>query len=153
MGRGFTNDDTRPGADARIVILGYGFWQRWFGGDPGVVGRQLAVQDGSLTIIGVAPAGFRIGTNEPDAFTPLTIDPANPAATGSRAFECFGRLRPGVTLAAAQAEMTALAAAIQSRAPRRQVPLTPKSTRGACASADARSLRCRGVEPARLARA
>ena len=117
MGRGFTSDDTRPGADARIVILGYGFWQRWFGGDPGVLGRQLAIQDGSLTIIGVAPAGFRIGTNEPDAFTPLTIDPANPAATGSRAFECFGRLRPGVTLAAAQAEMTALAANVQAGAP------------------------------------
>jgi hypothetical protein len=114
MGRGFTDDDTRPGADAGIVILGYGFWQRWFGGDPSVVGRRLAIQDGSLTIIGVAPAGFRIGTNEPDAFTPLTIDPAKPAATGSRAFESFGRLRPGVTLAAAQAEMTALAAAIQS---------------------------------------
>jgi putative ABC transport system permease protein len=108
MGRGFTNDDTRPNADSRIVILGYGFWQRRFGGDPGVVGRQLAVQDGTLTIIGVAPAGFRIGINEPDAFTPLTIDPAKPAATGSRAFECYGRLRPGVTLAAAQAEMSAL---------------------------------------------
>jgi predicted permease len=111
MGRGFTDRDTLPGGDARIVILGYGFWQRWFGGDPGVLGRQLAVQDGSLTIIGVAPAGFRIGTTEPDAVTPLTIDPAKPGATGSRAFDCYGRLRAGVTLATAQDEMTALAAA------------------------------------------
>ena len=71
----------RPGSH-NVVILGHGFWQRWFGGDPGVLGRHLAVSDGSLTIIGVAPAGFRIGVMEPDAFTPLTINPANPCGNG-----------------------------------------------------------------------
>ena len=104
LGRGFTEEETRPGSHP-VVILGYGFWQRWFGGDPGVLGRQLAVQDGSLTIIGVAPPGFRIGLTQPDAFTPLTIDPANPASTGSRAFQCYGRLTSGVSLEAASAEM------------------------------------------------
>jgi hypothetical protein len=100
LGRGFTEEETRPGND-RVAIIGYGFWQRWYGGDRGVIGRQLAVPDGSLTIIGVAPARFRVGAAEPDVFTPMTIDPVNPAATGSRAFECYGRLRTGVTLAAA----------------------------------------------------
>jgi hypothetical protein len=38
LGRAFTDLDARPGAD-NVVVLGYGFWQRWFGGDPGVVGR------------------------------------------------------------------------------------------------------------------
>ena len=61
LGRGFTADETRPGQRGRWSILGHGFWQRWFGGDPGVLGRQLAVPDGSLTIVGVAPPGFRIG--------------------------------------------------------------------------------------------
>ena len=70
LGRVFTLEETRPGPDD-VVILGHGFWQRWFGGDPGVIGRQLAVRDGPLTIVGVAPAGFRIGLTEPDAFTPL----------------------------------------------------------------------------------
>ena len=96
LGRGFTAEETRPGR-RQVVILGYGFWQRWFAGDPGVLGRQLIVPDGSLTIVGVGPPGFRIGLTEPDVFTPLTIDPANPAATGSRAFQCYGRLAPGVT--------------------------------------------------------
>src|SRR5436190_3759730 len=68
LGRGFTAEDTRPGSN-QIVVLGYGFWQRWFGGDPGIIGHQLAVPDGSLTIVGVAPRGFRIGLSEPDAFT------------------------------------------------------------------------------------
>jgi putative ABC transport system permease protein len=107
LGREFSKDESLPkGGD--VVILGYGFWQRWFGGDPAVLGRQLATATGSLTIIGVAPPGFRVGTVEPEAFTPLEIDPANPASTGSRAFESYGRLAPGVSLAAAQAEMTAL---------------------------------------------
>jgi hypothetical protein len=77
-------------------VLGHGFWRRWFGGDPGVLGRQLAVQDGSLTIVGVAP-GVSIGSMEPEVFT-AADRPANPASTGSRAFQCYGRLRHGVSL-------------------------------------------------------
>jgi predicted permease len=112
LGRAFTEEETRPGRQ-QVVILGHGFWQRWFGGDPGVLGRQLATPDGSLTIIGIAPPGFRIGLTEPEVFTPLTIDPANPAATGSRAFQCYGRLTTGVTLDAATAEMAVIASALR----------------------------------------
>jgi len=112
LGRGFLDEDSLPGA-AAIVILGHGYWQRAFGGDPRVLGRQLATPDGSLTIVGVAPAGFRIGLREPDVFTPMTIDPGRPAATGSRAFECYGRLARGSTLAAANAEMSAIAATLR----------------------------------------
>ena len=95
LGREFTEEETGPGSHS-VVILGHGFWQRWFGGDPGVLGRSLAVPDGSLTIIGVAPAGLRIGVMEPDAYTPLSINPANPGEIGSRSFQCYGRLKPGV---------------------------------------------------------
>lgn len=135
LGRGFTPEDTRHGSDTRVVVLGYGFWQRWFGGDPAVVGRQLALQNGNLTIIGVAPAGFRIGTNEPDAFTPLRIDPANPARTGSRSFESYGRLRPGVTRDAAQAEMTALSTALYSALSAQQPSAAQRGVGAASAAA------------------
>lgn len=116
MGRGFSANDTRPGG-GQVVVLGYGFWQRWFGGDPGVLGRRLRVQDGSLTITGVAPPGFRVEGIEPDAFTPLTIDPANPAATGSRSFQSYGRLAAGVHLDAARAEMDTIVAALGRELP------------------------------------
>ena len=49
---------------------------------------------------------------EPDAFTPLAIDPAKPGAIGSRSFQCYGRLKPGVGVGAARAEMTAIASAL-----------------------------------------
>jgi predicted permease len=114
LGRGLTQEDTLPGS-APVVVLGYGFWQRWSGGDPGILGRTLAVGDGTLTIVGVAPPGFRVGVTEPDVLTPLTIDPANPSATGSRAFECYGRLAKGVTLKEAQAEMSVMAAGLRHR--------------------------------------
>ena len=114
LGRNFTEDELRPRGGA-VVILGYGFWQRRFGGDPAVLGRQLVLPDGSLTIVGVGPPRFRIGIVEPEVFTPLAIDPANPGATGSRAFQAYGRLAPGTTLEAAQAEMTVIAAALREQ--------------------------------------
>jgi putative ABC transport system permease protein len=107
LGRFFTEDETRPRGDD-VVVLGHSFWQRSFGGDPGVIGRRLDVPQGSLTIVGVAPPGFRVGTMEPEAFTPLGIDPANPGATGSRSFACYGRLKQEVGLDAARAEMSAI---------------------------------------------
>jgi putative ABC transport system permease protein len=63
----------------------------------------------------VGPPGFRIGVFEPEVFTPLGIDPATPAATGSRAFQAYGRLAGGTTLAAAQAEMSVIAAALRQQ--------------------------------------
>ena len=116
VGRDFTAEEMRPGS-RRVVVLGHGFWQRWFGGDPGVLGRELQAQDGPMTIVGVAPAGFRVGAFEPDVFTPLVIDPANPAATGSRSFQCYGRLAAGVDLDSARAEMEVVAAALEREIP------------------------------------
>ena len=114
LGRNFTDEEVQP-RGGQVVILGHGFWQRWFGGDPAVLGRRLTLSDGSLTIVGVGPPGFRIGTVEPEVFTPLGIDPANPAATGSRAFQAYGRLAAGTTLEAARAEMSVIAAALRQQ--------------------------------------
>ena len=116
LGREFSEDEMRPGGPA-VVILGHRFWQRWFGGDPAVLGRRIAVPDGSLTIVGVAPPDLRIGLTEPDAYTPLPIDPINPGSVGSRSFECYGRLKPGTTVDAARADMRVVAAALARQYP------------------------------------
>jgi putative ABC transport system permease protein len=116
LGRGFTAEEARPGTH-EVVVLGHGFWLRWFGGDPAVLGRRLAVRDGSLTIIGVAPPGLRIGMAEPDAYVPLPIDPAKPDSIGSRSFQCYGRLKPGGRVEAARAEMAVIASALARQYP------------------------------------
>ena len=77
---------------------------------PGILGRSSRA-DGRLTIVGVRLPGSG-SVDGTDAFTPLIVDPANPSATGSRAFQCYGRLAPGVTLDAARAELSVIAATL-----------------------------------------
>jgi predicted permease len=107
-GREFTAADAMPGSEP-VAILGYGFWQRRFGGRRTVVGQRLMVSDGSRTIVGIASPELKLGLTEPDVYTPLAIDPSNPGAVGSRSFECYARLRPGVALTEARAELDAVA--------------------------------------------
>jgi predicted permease len=116
LGRTFSEEDGRPGPHP-VVILGHAFWQRWFGGDLNVLGRQLAIRDGWLTVVGVAPPGIRIGSMEPEAYTPLSIDPVNPASIGSRSFQCYGRLKPDLTVDAARAEIDVIASALEREYP------------------------------------
>ena len=127
IGRGFTPDEgmnraatqgatqeairgeQTPGQD---VILSYGYWQRRFGADTGIIGRAVPIGRGWAVVIGVMPPGLRIGTLNIDIYSALRIDRSKPEAVGSRGFMCFGRLRPGVTLEAAGAEMAVLAAQV-----------------------------------------
>jgi hypothetical protein len=68
-GRAFLPEDDRPGA-APVAIISYGLWQRHFGGSPAAIGRPLVFEGKSYTIVGIAPAGFRLSW-EPDVFTPI----------------------------------------------------------------------------------
>jgi len=104
LGRAYTAQEARPGAPP-VVILSHGYWQRRFASDPGIVGKPMRMGRGSGVVIGVMPPGFRVATSNIDVFQPLPLDRNKPEAVGSRAFQCYGRLRPGVTLGAAQAEM------------------------------------------------
>lgn len=104
LGRFYTDAEARPGGP-HVVILSYGYWQRRFGGDPGILGRSMRMGQNSSTVIGVLPAGFRVASSNADVYYPLPLDPGKPEAVGSRSFQCYALLRPGVSLAAAQAEM------------------------------------------------
>jgi putative ABC transport system permease protein len=104
LGRAYTAEEARPGASP-VVVLSHGYWQRRFGSDPGIVGKPMRMGRGSRVVIGVMPPGFRVAASNIDIFSPLPLDRNKPEAAGSRGFQCYGRLRPGVTLAAARAEM------------------------------------------------
>src|SRR5947208_3256005 len=99
-----------------VAVLGYGYWQSQFGGDPTVLGRPLRVNGQAMTIVGVAPRGFQ-GTTlgiDPLVFVPISM--RGVLSPGFRGFEnrrdywtyVFGRLKPGVSLAQASAGLDPL---------------------------------------------
>jgi len=100
--------------DGRVseVILSQAYWQRRFGGDPDIVGKMIPAGRASAVVVGVMPAGFRVGSFNVDVYTPMRIERSRPESVGSRSFLCIGRLGPGVTLKSAQAEMELIAAQV-----------------------------------------
>lgn len=108
IGRAFTDEESRPGA-AQVVVLSDGYWRRRFGADRRVMGRAIRIGGSQATVVGVMPPGFRVGTLNTDVYYPLPVDRSKPGAVGSRSFQCYGRLRPGVSLDAARAEMALIA--------------------------------------------
>ncbi len=104
LGRDFLAEEDRPGA-RRVVILGDGLFHRRFGGDPGIVGRAVRLNGESFTVVGVMPPGFGFPARA-EIWTPLQIDPAS--TERANYLEVVGRLRSGVSAAAASAEATVL---------------------------------------------
>jgi predicted permease len=127
VGRGFRpEEDQVPGRDA-VIVLGRTLWQSEFASDPGVVGRIVRVDGTPFTVIGVAPAEFS-GLDQfvrSDFFVPLMMSPrlltdpkaASLEARDARNLDVKGRLRPGVSQAAAQAELTTIAADLERAYP------------------------------------
>ncbi|MGD0736378.1 MAG: ABC transporter permease [Terracidiphilus sp.] len=89
------------------VMLSYGYWQRRFGGDPGVVGRTITVNSQTRVIAGVMPRGFKIVNYDFDMLVPLALDPTNEILAGF-SYRGIARLRPGVDLAQANADVARL---------------------------------------------
>lgn len=105
LGRTYTESEARPGGPP-VIVLDYGYWQSRFGGDPSVLGKSVRVGESSSTIIGVMPMGFRLPLGRAELYLPLPLDPSKPEAAGSRSFECYGRLRLGITLSESGAELS-----------------------------------------------
>jgi predicted permease len=101
IGRTTMPDDARPG-EAPVVVLGYRFWQRQFGGDPNVVGRQLRLNDVVRTVIGVMPKRFM--WRGADVYLPITFERGR-AVEGIRGVHLLGRLKPGVSEAQAEVDL------------------------------------------------
>ncbi|MGA8144336.1 MAG: ABC transporter permease [Candidatus Acidiferrales bacterium] len=109
LGRTFRADDDRPGA-APVVVLGEGFWKRKFGGAPDALGRTLMLNGTGYTIIGVVRDNFKIFTDG-EVYVPIGQwnDPTFRDRTISMGMDVVARMRPGVTLAQARADMDSVA--------------------------------------------
>ncbi len=112
LGRWFSEADHAPQAAGPVfqfgdtVILTYAYWQRKFGGDPGVIGRSMSIDSRPTEIVGVMPAGFRFLNMTPEAelILPAQFDRSRVVLAGFGFLQGIGRLKPGVTLADAQAD-------------------------------------------------
>src|SRR4029079_10554366 len=116
-GRALAPDDDNPN-NTRVVMLSYGLWQRRFGGTTDVLGKNLTLNGDSYTIVGVLPPRFVIPNAETEILVPLRMD-QDPRRTerGSNFLRVLARLKPGVTAAQAQADLTAISSRLRDQYP------------------------------------
>ncbi|MGH9868054.1 MAG: ABC transporter permease [Candidatus Polarisedimenticolia bacterium] len=108
LGRVFAPDEDRPGAN-QVVVISHGLWQRRFGSDPAIVGSPLALNGASVTVVGVMAPSFRFPAVEDEIWIPMAFSADEAGRRGSHFLKVVARLKPGVTLAQAQTEMTGIA--------------------------------------------
>ena len=128
LGRGFIRADEQPGGGAGgfKVVISYGFWQSHFNRAEDVIGRVLMLDGRPFTVIGVMPAGFQypIQTDSIDLYVTLAEDAASPDGgtpytqqRGGHSLTGIARLKPGVSVAQANAELQTIAAALEKKYP------------------------------------
>ena len=116
LGRNFLSEEDRPG-QSRVAILGSAAWRERFGADRDIVGKAIALNDESYTVVGVLPPGFQFGStaadfqarSQADIWVPLALD-LERLQRGTHPLRVVARLAPEVTLAQAQAELDVIAA-------------------------------------------
>src|SRR5215831_16329084 len=130
LGRTFLQDEDRARGTSSVAVLDYKFWQRRFGGNPGIVGDTIRVNGHPFTVIGVAPRGFdgTIGVVTPDMWTPvMSYDAilAGAAFPGGDldknrrllSFNVFGRLKPQVSVGQAQSTLQTIGRELERQFP------------------------------------
>src|SRR5262245_11247834 len=121
LGQGFSADHEIDGRH-RVALLSYGFWQQQFGGDPTIVGRALTFDHGLFEIVGVMPPGFTypVGVAEPtEMWVPYVVPPSERVRGDNRSYylALVGRLKPGVTIELATAQLNQVTAPIARQFP------------------------------------
>lgn len=115
LGRAFTADEDKPGS--RVVILSHRIWQSRFGGDATIIGRALNLNGEAYTIVGVMPRSFQFPTQRDQLWVPIAFPADEASQRASHYLEVIARMKPGVTLQQARAEMSTIAARLEKQYP------------------------------------
>ncbi|HEY0782047.1 MAG TPA: ABC transporter permease, partial [Thermoanaerobaculia bacterium] len=118
IGRDFLPEEDRPGA-RKVAILSHDLWQRRFGADRGLVGKQLVMNGESYTVVGIMPVGFRFPARC-ELWTPVGLDPTT--TEKANYLEIAGRLKPGATREQAEAALTLLTKRMAAEHPDMMAP-------------------------------
>jgi putative ABC transport system permease protein len=114
IGRTFTPEEDQPGHD--VAVISHALWQRRFGGRPDIIGRTARINARPFEIIGVMPETFRFPNNTMGVWTPMAFN-SDDQSRNAHSFQAAARLRPGVTLTVAKAELDTLARALAKQYP------------------------------------
>ncbi len=123
LGRDLTPQEERFGGPDAILIS-HRFWQRRFNGDPSAVGKQVHFGRTSYTIVGIMPASFRFPSREVDVWAPSPPDAPYALRRDATWFTAIGRMRPGATVAQAQANLQTVQAQLGRQFPKPDADLT-----------------------------
>ena len=107
LGRGFLPEEDRPGGN-KVAVLSDSLWQSRYGGDRSIINREILLNGQKHTVVGVMPAGFQFLENDVRLWVPLALDQEELANRGGHYLQVVARLKPGVVLSQAQADMDAL---------------------------------------------
>ena len=124
LGRALVDEDQRPDAPA-VVLLGFDLWRSRFASDANVVGRTVRIGGSPTTVVGIMPRDFGFPVSN-QLWVPLRIDGTTMQPVTGPGIRVFGRLAPGVTMAEAQAELTALGARLTIAHPLTHERLRPQ---------------------------
>jgi putative ABC transport system permease protein len=108
LGRPFSEDEEKKGGDNKVLLLRHSFWMRRFGGDRNVIGQTILVQNESYRIVGVMGPEFQFFNRQTDLYLPTPFHPAD-IRSRNRGFRVIARLKPGISLAEAQARADTIA--------------------------------------------
>jgi putative ABC transport system permease protein len=112
LGRVLLPEEDKPGADP-VVVVGYGLWVRRFGGDPGLIGRAISLNGKNYTVVGIMPPHFQFPFKEIELWEPAGYSAKDLANRGGHYLFVAARLKNGVTLAQANAQLHTLAERLQ----------------------------------------
>lgn len=119
LGRWFQRGEDEPGR-SQVVVLRYAFWQTRFGGDRQIIGKQILLDEKPFEVIGVAPRDFEFPFGLGEMWTPFTIEPAMQQDHASHYLGVMVRVKPGVTIKQADAELREISARIQRQFPEQE---------------------------------
>ncbi|MDQ6651491.1 MAG: ABC transporter permease, partial [Acidobacteriota bacterium] len=125
LGRSFLPEEDKEGA-SRVVILGHALWQSRFGSDPAIIGRSLTLDNQNYTVVGVMPSTFqfpvgfgylgKVLSDPIDLYVPLAAT-SKELGRGNYSFFAMGRLKPGITIDQARADMTIIESRLEQQYP------------------------------------
>jgi predicted permease len=116
LGRDFAMEEDQPGRE-HVAILSHGLWQQSFGSDPRIVGKTIQLDSESYTVVGVMPRGFQYPNRTAAVWAPMALPSEERAVHFRHYLQVVARLKPGMTLARANAELSAIAKRLEEKYP------------------------------------